>query len=152
MQQKCTLHFQRNLNKHIRKPDRTAFSEQLKEVFSPDDVFYTPKEAVNNLKEVLAKWSKTYPNFKKLIHREDLETVFTYLQFDYQIPRMIYTTNWIERFNKSFRRTLKMRNALPNPRAAVILLGFVAIEMEEKTYSYPRTNFKFDKQFNQNYV
>lgn len=42
-----------------------------------------------------------------------------------------------------------MRNALPNPRSAMTLLGFVAIEMEEKTYSYPISNFKFDRNFNQ---
>jgi len=41
MQQKCILHFQRNLNKHIRKSDRVAFCSELKEIFNPDDVFYT---------------------------------------------------------------------------------------------------------------
>ncbi len=74
--------------------------------------------------------------------------VFTYLNFDYRIRRMIYTTNWIERLNKSFRRTLKMRNALPNPKSVITLLGFVAMEMGDKTYSYPITNFKFDENFN----
>jgi len=59
---------------------------------------------------------------------------------------MIYTTNWIERLNKSFRRTLKMRNALPNIQSVITLIGFVAMEMEQGTYSYPITNFKFDKQ------
>ncbi len=60
---------------------------------------------------------------------------------------MIYTTNWIERLNKSFRRTLKMRNALPSSKAAITLMGYVAMEMEEKTYSYPISNFKFDDNF-----
>ena len=77
-------------------------------------------------------------------------TVFTYLNFDYRIRRMIYTTNWIERLNKSFRRTLNMRNALPNPDAAITLLGFVAMEFEEKAYSYPITIFNFDKNFEYN--
>ena len=147
MQQKCVLHFQRNINKHIRKTDREAFAGELKEVFNPDDVFYTVSEAVNRLREVLLKWSKTYPKLKNIANRNDLENVFTYLEFDYRIRRMLYTTNWIERLNKSFRRTLKMRNALPNPKAAITLMGFVAMEMEEKTYSYPISNFKFDQNF-----
>jgi len=150
MQQKCMLHFQRNLNKHIRKTHREAFCKELKNVFNPDDVFYTTEQGVHNLKEVLIKWSKTYPKLKSTLNRDDLETVFTYLKFDYRIRRMIYTTNWIERLNKSFRRTLKMRNALPNPKAAITLMGYVAMEMEEKTYSYPISNFKFDDNFNQN--
>jgi len=147
MQQKCVLHFQRNINKHIRKTHRLDFASELKDVFNPDDVFYTTSEAVIRLKKLLLKWAKTYPRLEKIAQRDDLDNVFTYLHFDYRIRRMIYTTNWIERLNKSFRRTLKMRNALPNPKAAITLMGFVAMEMEEKTYSYPISNFKFDQNF-----
>jgi putative transposase len=148
MQQKCIIHFQRNLSKHIRRTSRASFCQELKEVFNPDDASYKPIEAVFQLKKTLMKWSKTYPKLKSTINRDDLETIFTYLNFDYRIRRMIYTTNWIERLNKSFRRTLKMRNALPNPQAAITLMGYVAIEMEEGTYSYPITNFKSDQNFN----
>ncbi len=119
----------------------------MKKVFNPDDVFNTPKDGIKNLKETLVKWAKTYPKLKSTIEKEDLDNLFTYLNFDYRIRRMIYTTNWIERLNKSFRRTLKMRNALPNPKAAITLMGYVAMEMEEKTYSYPISNFKFDDNF-----
>ena len=45
-----------------------------------------------------------------------------------------------------------MRNALPNPRAAITLMGYVAMEMEEKTHSYPINIFKFDDKFNLNNV
>ncbi len=152
MQQKCVLHFQRNLNKHIRKTDRVVFCAQVKEVFDPDNATLTPEQAHENLNTTLVKWEKRYPVLEKTIKRQDLITLFTYLNFDYRVRRMIYTTNWIERLNKSFRRTLNMRNALPSPRAAITLLGFVAIEMEEKTYSYPITNFTFDKYINQNNV
>lgn len=148
MQQKCVLHFQRNLYKHIRKKDRETFSQELKEVFNPDDVFRNAEQATIQLKEVLLNWSKVYPKLGNISQREDLITVFTYLNFDYRIRRMIYTTNWIERLNKTFRRTLKMRNALPNPQAAITLLGYVAMEMEEGTYKYPISNFKFDENFN----
>ena len=147
MHQKCILHFQRNLNKHIRVADRKTFAKALSGVFDPDNIHYTSAQAVTKLTELLSKWSKTYPKLRSITHRTDLEAVFTYLQFDYRIRRMIYTTNWIERLNKSFRRTLTMRNALPTPKAAITLLGFVAMEMGDKTYSYPITNFRFDSNF-----
>lgn len=147
MQQKCTLHFQRNLLKNVRKSDRVEFSEQMKAIFNPDDAFSTCSTATNNLKTLLNEWSKKYPTFKKTATRDDLESVFSYFNFDYRIRRMVYTTNWIERLNKAFRRTLKMRNALPNPGSAITLMAFVAMEMEEGTYSYPITNFKFDENF-----
>lgn len=150
MRQHCVLHFQRNMNKHIRVTQREAFATELKQVFNPDDASYTARQAIERLKQVMEKWSKTYPKFKSTIQRDDLDNLFTYLSFDYRVRRMVYTTNWIERLNKSFRRTLKMRNALPNPKAAITLMGYVAMEMEEKTYSYPISNFKFDINFNPN--
>ena len=83
-------------------------------------------------------------------HEAGRETEGFIYEEGYRIRRMIYTTNWLERLNKSFRRTLKMRNALPNPQAAITLMGYVAMEMEEGTYSYPITNFKYDSNFNYN--
>jgi transposase-like protein len=148
LKQNCVLHFQRNLSKHIRVSDRELFCAEIKQVFNPDDRHKTSLEGIQDLKQTLIKWSKTYHKLTSIALRDDLDCLFTYLNFDYRIRRMIYTTNWIERLNKSFRRTLKMRNALPNPKAAITLMGYVAMELHEKTYSYPITNFKFDDNFN----
>lgn len=67
MQQDCTLHFQRNINKHIRKSDREEFCSELKAVFNPDDVFHTPENGLTELKTALAKWSKNHPRFNSII-------------------------------------------------------------------------------------
>ncbi|MEQ9415466.1 MAG: transposase, partial [Cyclobacteriaceae bacterium] len=126
---------------------RKVFAKQLAEVFDPDNASYTADQAVIRLKELLIRWTKTYPKLKTILNRKDLELIFTYLHFDYRIRRMIYTTNWIERLNKAFRRTLNMRNAMPTPQSAITLIGYVAMEMGEKSYSFPITNFKFDQNF-----
>ena len=143
--QRCILHFQRNLYKNIRKSDRVAFSEEVKSVFNPDDPTYSQQQAIINLRQVIGKWAVKYPKLIKSIEGKAPDDLFTYLAYDRRVRRMLYTTNWIERLNKSFRRTLKMRNALPHPSAAITLLGFVAMEMEEGTYSYPINNFKFEE-------
>ena len=57
---------------------------------------------------------------------------------------MIYTTNWIERFNKSCRRTLKVRGAFPNEESVLALITATAMEKTAQHYSYPIYNFKFD--------
>lgn len=142
--QKCIIHFQRGLSKNIRVKDREAFCNDVKEVFNPDEPKYTSTQALTNLLNVLNKWKKRYPSLNRTMERNDLALLFTYLGYDYRIRRMIYTTNWIERLNKSMRRTLKIRNALPSVEAAYTLMGYVAMEMGEKTYRYPITNFKFD--------
>ena len=53
---------------------------------------------------------------------------------------MIYTTNWIERLNKTFKKSLKVRGAL----AGLILLYGVAAEMS--CYNYPITAFVHEQQ------
>ena len=58
---------------------------------------------------------------------------------------MICTTNWMERLNKTFRRTTKIRNALPSPKSALVLLGYCAMEVKNTTYKYPIMNFKFEE-------
>ena len=61
---------------------------------------------------------------------------------------MIYKTIWIERFNKSCKRTLPIRNSFPSPETALALITSVAIEKGDKKYAYPIHNFKFDEKLN----
>lgn len=68
-----------------------------------------------------------------------LELYFTYLDYDYGIRKMIYTTNWIERLNKSFEKTIKVRGSLPSVESALVLLGGVA--MSRTCYYHQVTSF-----------
>lgn len=46
---------------------------------------------------------------------------------------MLCTLNWIERLNRSYKRTLHMRAAMPLPEAVLFLLGAVALQMTTET-------------------
>ncbi|MBY0243977.1 MAG: transposase, partial [Sphingobacteriaceae bacterium] len=50
-----------------------------------------------------------------------------------EIQRMIYSTNWIERLNRDYKRVLKMRGAMPSSESVLSLMGAVAMEKEFKT-------------------
>ena len=60
---------------------------------------------------------------------------------------MIYTTNWVERLNKEFRRALKIRNAMPSVESVLFLLSAIARDMEHNTYSYPITGLNHEMTF-----
>ena len=70
---------------------------------------------------------------------------FTYLSYDYRIHSMIYTTNWIERLNRAYKRTTRMRGALPNPESTILLLGYVAMTRSEYQRKLPRLNYETKK-------
>ena len=78
------------------------------------------------------------------LQNERLALHFTYLKYNYNIRSVIYTTNWIERLNKTFKKSLKVRGALPNVEAGLVLLYGVATEMS--CYNYPITAFVHEQQ------
>ncbi len=57
---------------------------------------------------------------------------------------MIYSTNWIERFNKSVRRTLKIRGDFPNEEAVLALITSTAKEKGEKAYKFTILNLNLN--------
>ena len=69
------------------------------------------------------------------------EPFLIFLDYDVKVRRMLYTTNWIERFSRCARRTLKIRGAFPNEDSVLALITSVAID---KMYKYPIYNFKFE--------
>ncbi|MEF2620904.1 MAG: transposase, partial [Xylanibacter rarus] len=55
----------------------------------------------------------------------------------------IYTTNWIERLNRDFRRVTRMRTAMPGEESVLTLMGSVA--MENKAFDWLLPNITCDK-------
>ncbi len=67
---------------------------------------------------------------------------FTYFKYDYRIRSMIYTTNWIERLNRDYRRVTRMRGTLPNVNAVLLLLGYVAMDKKAYLRKIPKLNYE----------
>ena len=73
----------------------------------------------------------------------DYKAYMTYLNYAPEIQSMIYTTNWIERLNRDFRRVTRMRTAMPNEESVLTLMGSVA--MEHKAFDRLLPNITCDK-------
>lgn len=145
--QTCIVHYQRNLMKNIRPSNKQEFGKDLKEIFNPNLNDDTVEKAKNRLKEAALKWQKIYPKVseKMSLDAQNKNILFEYMKYDYRVRPMIYTTNWIERLNKSFRKTLKVRGALPSLESALVLISKTAMDMSNNTYSYKISNFNFDQ-------
>lgn len=142
--QKCVTHLKRNILTYVKADDKQEVAEELRQVFLTGQQSYSPDQAIQKLQAFADRWGRSYGHIAKLPDKEDIGYYFTYLDFHWQIQSMIYTTNWVERLNKSFRRSLKIRNALPSSDAALLLLAKVAVDAEDGPYQYPVYNFKFD--------
>ena len=77
----------------------------------------------------------------KIAHRllkSLFQLYFTYLNYDHRIQAMIYTTNWIERLQKDFRRVTRMRGAMPNEEYVLLLMGKTAMDKKSYLRQVPR--------------
>lgn len=140
--QRCIVHKMRNILLNIRTAHKAQIALDLKEIFTVGDSNYTFEKAQENLNLFLNKWGKIYPGLYQKFKDINNKNYFAYLNFPYQIHKMIYTTNWIERLNKTIRRTQSIRNAFPNPESALNLITACLIEQENNFYmKYPLTFF-----------
>jgi transposase-like protein len=140
--QLCTVHLTRNLTNQVKPKDKAELIRDLQAVFEPEDAQKTPEQAHEQFIQVVEKWKINYPSFARYqaaIYR----LYFTYFDFHPSIRRMIYTTNWIERLNRDYRRVIKMRASLPNPDAVLFLLGSVA--KHQKAYQFQVSKLKIEE-------
>jgi transposase-like protein len=144
--QLCTVHLSRGLLAKIKPKDKAQIASEIKDVLNPANANDTQSEGHNRFVRFIEKWKKKYPSLASY-QNPRYRLYFTYLNYHMEIRRMIYTTNWIERLNRNYKRTLRMRSSMPNPASVLFLLGSVASQRKE--YNYPIYQFQYEtKLFN----
>lgn len=143
--QLCTVHLHRVFLKEVKPKHKAALSEGFREVFRSDDRNDTIEAAKQRFSEFCDYWGKYYPYFKRRKNNARNELYFTYILYDHRIRSMIYSTNWVERLNRDFKRTTRMRGALPNPEATILLLAGVAMSRKAYQRKVPKLNYEEKK-------
>lgn len=143
--QKCLVHLKRNILNKVAPRHKNEISDDLKEVFKIGSANYNKEEALERMNLFITKWGNIYKRISNLRNNNNLIYYFTYLDYDYRVQNMLYTTNWVENLNKQYRRVLKIRNSMPKEESILLLLGKVAMDSNIKYLQYGVHNFKFDK-------
>jgi transposase-like protein len=136
--------FEKECVKYIKPKDKKEIVKQLSEVFLIDNSSDSIEKGWQRWLSFIDRNKNKYPVLERM-RGERYRYYFTYLKYDYRIRPMIYTTNWIERLNRDYKRTLRMRGALPNPEAAILLMGYVA--MNHKAYERKVPKLDYDRSF-----
>jgi len=139
--QLCTVHLTRNILAKVTPCDKQLIAKDLKDVLDPSDPNDNASKGHKRFTDFINNWVKKYPSLKTyLLPRNKL--YFNYLNYHVEIRRMIYTTNWIERLNRNYKRTLRMRSSMPSPESVVFLLASVAVRRNE--YKMPIYQFIYE--------
>ena len=136
--QRCTTHLKRNIISDVRNGDKGEVAEDLRQVFRTGDRNYTVEQAWGEWQQFCSKWGKHYRGIKRRGEDASYKAYFTYLNYDHRIQSMIYTTNWIERLQKDFRRVTRMRGAMPNEESVILLMGKTAMDKKSYLRQVPR--------------
>jgi len=120
----------------IRKKDIQEFTQDLRTIYQAP----TLELAQIALEEVNRKWSKKYPRvMEKWLNNP---YIFTYYKYPHSIRKAIYTTNWIERFNKELKRLIKSKEQFPNEEAAQKIIYYQVINYNDKWSQRALNGFK----------
>lgn len=126
--QKCVTHLKRNMLSKVRHGDKGELAGDLREVFRTGDRHYSSEKAWQAWQQLCDKWGKDYRSIKKMGQESTYRFYFTYLNYHPRIQSMIYTTNWIERLQRDFRRVLRMRGAMPSEESVIVLMAKTAMD------------------------
>ncbi|MGM9830868.1 MAG: IS256 family transposase [Paludibacteraceae bacterium] len=138
--QLCVTHLKRNMAAVVSHKDKPKLLEGLKDIFHLEQKGVSVECQFNKFRTFVAGWAKQYPSLRKYINERNV-AYFTYLDFPVSTQRMIYTTNWIERLNRFYKRTIDIRGAMPSAASAIFLMGTVAMEKTKTTYARKLTAF-----------
>lgn len=141
--QRCVTHLKRDMFAKIRHGDKAALAADLRDIFRTGQRDYTVEMAWTKWQEMCDRWGQDYRAIKLLRNNSDYKAYMTYLNYAPEIQAMIYTTNWIERLNRDFRRVTRMRTAMPNEDSVLTLMGSVA--MDHKAFDRALPNITVDK-------
>ncbi len=106
--QKCVVHQIRNSLVHISYKDLKEFTSDLKKIYNA----ITLEQAEDNLLQFEEKWGKKYMSVVKSWKDNWLELT-TYFKYEKSIRKLIYTTNYIENFNRQLRKFTKTKSSYP---------------------------------------
>lgn len=134
--QLCIVHMVRNSLNFVSYKDRKAVVADLKQIYRAP----TREAAEQALEAFAQRWDRQYPTISRA-WREHWERLATFFAYPPAIRRVIYTTNVVESVNRSLRKLLKTRGALPSDEALIKLL-VLALRNITRKWTMPVQHWK----------
>ena len=125
--QVCIVHMVRHSLRFVSWKERRAVAADLKAIYRAP----TRAAGEHALLEFAAKWDSKYPTISRS-WSDNWERLAPFFAYPADIRRVIYTTNTIEAVNRSLRKVLKTRGALPSDQALTKLLYLVLGKISQK--------------------
>jgi len=127
--QECVIHQVRGQLAKVKPKHKKEMADDMKQVYAQTKLEYAEQE----LETFTDKWQKLYPSVTKSWN-EKFYKLMRFLSYPEAVRKAIYTTNWIERMNREFRRVMRSKSSFPTSEA-VLKLMFLKIRDLERKYT-----------------
>jgi putative transposase len=126
-QQRCRVHWMRNLLGRVGKTHRAAVTALVKTVFVQE----TQDAAREQWRTVSDSLRDRFPDVADLMDTSE-EDVLAYMAFPKEHWTQIHSTNPLERLNKEIKRRTNVVGIFPNDAAIIRLVGALLLEQNDE--------------------
>ena len=123
--QTCVIHLMRNTFKLASKKDWDAMKRSVKPIYTAPTV----EAAQAALDELTDQWGTQYGAIVRL-WESAWEEFIPFLAYDFEIRKVICSTNAIESLNARYRRAVRARGHFPTEQAALKCLYLVTRSLD----------------------
>lgn len=134
--QLCIVHMVRYAMRLIPDKDARAFVNDLKAIYQATDL----RAAEYHLEQLQVNWKDKYPQSVGT-WVNNWQHIATFFGYSEQIRRMIYTTNCIESYHRTVRKTTKSKGAFTSD-GALLKLVYLTIQNLQKVWDRKTFSWK----------
>jgi transposase-like protein len=125
--QRCTVHFVRDMDQHVRRDQRGLVGAALREIFNAEDHAQAKERATL----VLARLQTISPKVCELLEEAE-EDLIAFYAFPREHQTKLRSTNPLERVNREIGRRSDVVGIFPNDAAVIRLAGALLIEQNDE--------------------
>jgi len=125
--QRCTVHFVREMEQHVRRDQRGLVAAAIREIFNAEDQAQARERATH----VIARLASIAPKVCELLEEAE-EDLIAFYAFPREHQTKLRSTNPLERVNREIGRRSDVVGIFPNNQAVIRLAGALLIEQNDE--------------------